>query len=84
MSITYKSNHALFIWNLTLTSFPPTFAICTGAVMESEDSADTVRQCPLCQMPMGSKNELQLHYLTSCSGYDRGTAVTIPNLRLSG
>ena len=41
--------------------------------MASEDqSLDAVTQCPLCQTPMGSRDELQLHYLTSCSGYDKG------------
>ena len=39
------------------------------------DSEDTV-VCPLCQIRVqaaGGGDGLQLHYLTSCSGYDKGT-----------
>ena len=38
------------------------------------DSEDTV-VCPLCQIRVpaaGGGDALQLHYLTSCSGYDKG------------
>lgn len=49
--------------------------------MESEGSTgglDVVTQCPLCQTPVGSRDELQLHYLTSCSGYDKGNGGSTP------
>ena len=28
--------------------------------------------CPLCNAPVEGGDQLQLHYLTSCSGYDHG------------
>ena len=41
------------------------------------DSEDTV-VCPLCQVrvsAVGGGDALQLHYLTSCSGYDKGKII---------
>ena len=34
--------------------------------------------CPLCQAPVDSQDELQLHYLTSCAGYDKGMRHYVP------
>ncbi|XP_065906919.1 uncharacterized protein [Dysidea avara] len=42
--------------------------------MAAAPSDDDMPQCPLCHMTLGSKNELQLHYLQSCSGYDNPEA----------
>ena len=38
--------------------------------MAAAPSDDDMPQCPLCHTTLGSKNELQLHYLQSCPGYD--------------
>ena len=38
--------------------------------MAAAPSDDDMPQCPLCHMILRSKNELQLHYLQSCAGYD--------------
>ena len=47
----------------------------TGTAVTPID--DDMPQCPLCHMTFGSKNELQLHYLQSCAGYDNpGTFVS--------
>ena len=35
-----------------------------------DSSQDTL--CPLCQAMVPAGDTLQLHYLTSCSGYDKG------------
>ena len=38
--------------------------------MAAAPSDDDVTTCPLCHVTLGSANELQLHYLQSCAGYD--------------
>ncbi len=38
--------------------------------MASGGNLDPVTQCPLCEHPVHNSDELQVHYLTSCSGYD--------------
>lgn len=39
--------------------------------------------CPLCGAPVGSGDELQLHYLTSCSGYDKAVSNEQPRSKLA-
>jgi len=38
--------------------------------MAAAPSDDDTTTCPLCHVTLASENELQLHYLQSCSGYD--------------
>lgn len=42
--------------------------------MASGGDGGDVTQCPLCQAVVESGDALQLHYLTQCSGYDKGKA----------
>ena len=46
-------------------------------------SNDDVTTCPLCHVTLGGENELQLHYLQSCAGYDNeGNACQIFAIRM--
>ena len=38
--------------------------------MAAAPSDDDGTSCPLCHVTLSSENELQLHYLQSCAGYD--------------
>jgi hypothetical protein len=37
--------------------------------VELESKRDAKRECPLCNVAVGDGDQLQLHYLTSCTGY---------------
>ena len=70
---------AVVIWALNLV-----YSDLGTTYLKMSDSEDTV-VCPLCQVRVpaaGGGDALQLHYLTSCSGYDKGKKIlTIDVLR---
>lgn len=72
---------AVVIWALNLVYSD----LRTNLILKMSDSDSEYIVCPLCEVRVpaaGGGDALQLHYLTSCSGYDKGKKIlTIDILR---